>query len=73
MENCYYKGKTICTFDLKEENGLYYEELVIQWKEAAASRQLTCVECGAPVYLAAGPIKEPYFAHYDLEECDYGN
>jgi competence protein CoiA len=72
MENCLYRGKTICTFDLKDENGFYYEDMVLEWKEAAADRRLTCTECSAPVYLAAGPIKEPYFAHYDLEECDYG-
>lgn len=72
MENCSYQGKVICTYDLKDKNGIYYEDLVLHWKQAAADRQLTCEECGAPVYLAAGPVKEPYFAHYDLEECDYG-
>lgn len=71
MENCLYHGKTICTFDLKDDHGIYYEELVLEWKEAAANRLLTCMECGAHVYLAAGPIKEPYFAHYDTLECDY--
>lgn len=73
MENCLYHGKAICTYDLKDENGIYYENMVLDWKQAAADRKLTCVECGAHVYLAAGPIKEPYFAHYDLENCDYGN
>lgn len=73
MENCSFRRKTICTFDLKDENGIYYEDVVLDWKQAAADRALTCVDCGAPVYLAAGPIKEPYFAHYDLEDCDYGN
>lgn len=73
MENCLYQGKAICTFDLKDENGFYYEDLVIQLKEAAARRSLTCTDCGAHVYLAAGPIKEPYFAHYDVEDCEYGN
>lgn len=73
MENCLYHKKTICTFDLKDSNGYYYEDMVLTWKEAAAQRQLICSECGAPVYLAAGPIKEPYFAHYDLEDCDYAN
>lgn len=71
MENCLFQGKTICTFDLKDGNGIYYEELVLEWKEAAANRLLTCTECGAHVYLAAGPIKEPYFAHYDTLDCDY--
>jgi competence protein CoiA len=71
MENCLYHGKTICTFDLKDESGMYYEDMVLQWKQAAADRLLTCEECQSNVYLAAGPIKEPYFAHYDLAECDY--
>jgi competence CoiA-like predicted nuclease len=73
MENGFYRGKVICTFDLKDENGLYYEDMVLEWKQAAADRMLTCLDCGAHVYLAAGPVKEPYFAHYDLENCDYGN
>ncbi|MGF7142526.1 competence CoiA-like predicted nuclease [Anaerotaenia torta] len=72
MENCLYHGKLVCTYDLKDEDGLYYEELVLEWKEAAARGGLHCIECGKRVYLAAGPVKEPYFAHYDLEECDYG-
>lgn len=73
MENSYYKNKLICTYDLKDDNGLYYEDLVLEWKQAAAEHALTCADCGAPVYLAAGPIKEPYFAHYDLGSCSYGN
>ncbi len=72
MENCLYQGKTICTFDLKDDKGYYYENIVLDWKQAAADRLLICSECGAQVYLAAGPIKEPYFSHYDLEDCDYG-
>lgn len=73
MENCIYRGKMICTYDLKDENGIYYEDTVLEWKEAAADRGLHCADCKAPVYLAAGPIKEPYFAHYDIEECEYGS
>lgn len=73
MENCLYQGKTICTFDLKDVNGIYYEDMVLEWKQAAADRQLTCTECGAHVYLAAGLVKEPYFAHYDLEKCEYAS
>jgi competence CoiA-like predicted nuclease len=72
MENCCYHGKILCTYELKDASGYYYEDKVIEWKEAAAERRLTCVECGAPVYLAAGPVKEPYFAHYDIEACNYG-
>ncbi len=72
LENCFYDRKLVCAYDLKDEDGLYYEERVLEWKEAAAERKLFCTECKKPVYLAAGPVKEPYFAHYDLEECDYG-
>lgn len=71
MENSLYRGKMICTYDLKDESGIYYEDMVLEWKEAAAGRELHCVDCKAPVYLAAGPIKEPYFAHYDTLECEY--
>lgn len=71
MENCGYHGKTLCSYELKDEHGFYEENLVLEWKEAASKRQLTCVECGAPVYLAAGVIKEPYFSHYDRKECAY--
>ncbi len=73
MENGIYQGRTICTFDLKDREGYYLEELVLEWKQAAAEKKLTCVECGAPVYLAAGQVREPYFAHYDLVDCDYGS
>jgi competence CoiA-like predicted nuclease len=73
LENCFYQGKILCTFDLKDDNGIYYEDMVLDWKQAAADRLLTCSECRAHVYLAAGPVKEPYFAHYDLEDCDYGS
>ena len=73
MENSIYGGRIICTYDLKDENGIYYEDMVLEWKEAAAGRHLRCVECQAPVYLAAGSIKEPYFAHYDIAECEYGS
>lgn len=73
MENSIYRGKMICTYDLKDEHGIYYEDMLLEWKEAAAERVLRCVDCGAPLYLAAGPIKEPYFAHYDIEDCEYGS
>ena len=29
MENCVYQGDVICTFDLKDENGIYYEDMVL--------------------------------------------
>lgn len=71
MENSIYRGSMVCTYELKDESGFYYEDRVLQWKEAAARRELHCVDCGEPVYLAAGPIKEPYFAHYDIGKCEY--
>lgn len=73
MENCIYNGKEICTYDLKDKNHLYISELVEEWKLAAGQGKLICGECGERVYLAAGPIMEPYFAHYDKLACPYGN
>jgi competence CoiA-like predicted nuclease len=46
---------------------------VEEWKIAAAGGELTCCDCKERVYLAAGPIMEPYFAHYDKQLCEYGN
>lgn len=73
MENSNYRGKEICTYQLKDQNNLYISELVEEWKLAAARGELTCCECKERVYLAAGPIMEPYFAHYDKLLCEYGN
>ncbi len=73
MENCFYNGKEICTYNLKDKQHYYINELVEEWKLAANRGKLTCSECGGRVYLAAGPIMEPYFAHYDKQSCPYGN
>ena len=72
MDICLYNGVEICTYDLKDEAGIYYQDIVMEWKRYAAERKLICVDCGSPVYLAAGLKKEPYFAHYDIVSCAYG-
>ncbi len=72
MENCWYQGRQLCTFDLKDDNHYYISELVEEWKIAADQGKLICSDCGQSVYLAAGPIREPYFAHYDRLACPYG-
>lgn len=72
MEVCFYQGTELCTYDLKDEQGIYYQEIVMEWKRRAAEKKLFCVDCGSPVYLAAGLKKEPYFAHYDIVACLYG-
>jgi competence CoiA-like predicted nuclease len=71
MENCFYKGEEICAYELKDAAGFYRVDLVEKWKMAASKGELVCGECGARVYLAAGLIKEPYFAHYDTTACEY--
>jgi competence protein CoiA len=73
MENSIYNGKEICTYDLKDKNHYYISDLVEEWKLAAYEGKLLCSECGQKVYLAAGQIMEPYFAHYDKLACPYGN
>ena len=72
MENCHFHGKEICSYELKDKHGIYHQDQVIELKKAAAKGELRCVDCGQRVYLAAGLIKEPYFSHYDLENCSYG-
>ncbi len=77
MEICHYhhiqnNSMEICTYDLKDEAGIYDQELVMEWKRRAAKRKLFCADCGSPVYLAAGLKREPYFAHYDMVSCTYG-
>lgn len=71
MENCYFKDKEICAYELKDAAGFYRVNMVEQWKMAASRGELHCKECGEKVYLAAGLIKEPYFAHYDTIACEY--
>lgn len=73
MENCIYHGDEICSYNLKDKNNYYNSDLVEQWKLAAAKGELICSDCGQRVYLAAGPIMEPYFAHYDKKSCEYSN
>jgi competence protein CoiA len=73
MENCIYHGEELCSYNLKDKNNYYYSDLVEQWKLAAANGELICSDCGQRVYLAAGPVNEPYFAHYDKKACDYSN
>ena len=73
MELCSYHGKQICSYDLKNEYGIYHQEEVLALKRAAAQGELFCTDCKERVYLAAGLIREPYFAHYDAKECPYGS
>jgi hypothetical protein len=72
MENCLYGKKTICTFDLKDESGLYYENKVLDWKQAAANRLLTCVECGAKLQEKNTSVEETALSDLNpviLEKC----
>lgn len=71
METCYHNGEELCAYDLKDQSGYYINDKVTNWKLAASKGGLICSDCGQRVYLAAGPIREPYFAHYDLQSCSY--
>lgn len=72
MENCKYGGEEVCSYDLKDEWGIYQQNKVLELKRAAAHGYLHCTDCKERVYLAAGLIREPYFAHYDAKSCPYG-
>ncbi len=72
MENCKYDGVEVCSYDLKDEWGIYQQNKVVALKRAATNGYLRCTDCEERVYLAAGLIREPYFAHYDAKNCPYG-
>ena len=58
MFNCILNEKRICSLDIKHDL-----ELKKAWKKASKSESLICEECGGIVFLRAGEIYTPYFAH----------
>ncbi len=73
MENCLYNGERICAYDTKNKYGIYNFKTVEDWRIAGQSGKLFCEECGSPVFLRAGEIKVPHFAHHSdqARDCYY--
>ncbi|AQM60223.1 competence protein CoiA family protein [Clostridium baratii] len=75
MEDCLYKGKSICAYDVIYLSGVINEELEDLWRTAGADGELECPECHRPVKLRVkNPEKRvPHFAHIASDiKCDYG-
>lgn len=65
MFTAIYNEKIICSFDVKNKYGNYETEIYEEYKKAGQVGLLKCEECGTSVYLKAGNIKIPHFAHKD--------
>lgn len=65
MFTAIYKDKIICSFNVKNKYRNYEIEIYEEYKKAGQTGLLKCEECGTPVYLKAGNIKVPHFAHKD--------
>ncbi len=69
MEHAIWKGEELTAFEVAEE--YFYEKKV---REASFRGELRCPdpECRNPILkYCHGEIREAYFAHRDMTECDY--
>ena len=68
-ENAIYQKALWCSYELKDSNGNYKEELRLHMRMESQKNQFTCPDCGEPLILCAGPVMEPFFKHYDGSKC----
>lgn len=68
-ESAYYHGKLWCAYELKDHFGNYKEELRLHMRKESQERKFTCPDCNQPLILCAGPIMEPFFKHYETNNC----
>ncbi len=65
-----FRDASICAFDLINENGQYLEEMRSKIRVASQEGLLLCPECKSRLILCAGVIREPYFRHFTLGDCE---
>lgn len=63
MENCLNNGQRFCSFDVLNEFNVKLHMVIDVWRRAGDNNELICEECGRPVLLRAGDIRQPHFAH----------
>lgn len=68
-----HNGKRVCSLDTKNTYGNYEYEILETLKKASQNHELYCEECGEEVFLRAGEIKIPHFAHKSLSKNCYFN
>lgn len=71
MENCLNNGQRLCSFDVLNEFNVKLHMVIDVWRRAGDNNELICEECGRPVLLRAGDIRQPHFAHKsgEREQC----
>lgn len=66
-----YQGHPVCTFSLLDENNQYIEEVRSELRMASQEGKLFCPDCKNRLVLCAGPVRMPYFRHFDIGACNY--
>ncbi|BBF43736.1 hypothetical protein lbkm_2424 [Lachnospiraceae bacterium KM106-2] len=64
-----YHSRSICVFDLLDQNGQYVEEVRSEYRKASQANELVCPECQGTLELCAGVIVAPYFRHKSINDC----
>lgn len=68
-EEAIYQDSLWKASSLKDRNGNYIQELRLKMRTESQNRKFICPECGEPLILNAGNIRQPYFSHYTGSEC----
>lgn len=68
-EEAIYQASLWKASSLKDRNGNYIQELRLKMRTESQNRKFICPECGEPLILNAGNIRQPYFSHYTGSEC----
>lgn len=71
MDTCLYNNQEIFSWKLVDEDNQYDKELLGNWRRASERKELFCIECSEHVFLKAGVINEPHFAHYVGSACTH--
>jgi hypothetical protein len=64
-----WKNQNICCYDLVDGKGQYKEEVRHELRLASQAGELVCPDCGQRMVLCAGAIRQPYFRHFELQNC----
>lgn len=64
-----YHSKSICIFDILDNNGQYVEKIRSEYRRASQANELFCPECQGTLELCAGAIVAPYFRHKSINDC----
>ena len=66
-----FEDRQICAFELMDGAGQYDEELRRTLRFASQDGRLICPDCKKRMILCAGAVVQPYFRHFELEDCQY--